>query len=83
MIDGYYLANEAAQKLTERAGRNVTMDDLRQMRRRNHIEGTKLNYNLVVYTQEQIDAATIPTERTAQVKRKKHRKRKIKASVTT
>ena len=83
MIDGYYLANEAAQKLSERAGRVVTIDDLRQMRRREHIEGTKINYNLVVYTQEQIDAATIPTERASPVKRKKHRKRKTKAPVTT
>lgn len=83
MIDGYYLANEAAQKLSERAGRVVTLDDLRQMRRREHIEGTKLAYNLVVYTQEQIDAATIPTERASPVKRKKHRKRKAKTPVTT
>lgn len=80
MINNHLLASEAAKRLTERAGREITVDDLRQMRRRGHIQGETIAYNIVVYTPEQVDAATIPPERKPSKKKKKARKRTKSAS---
>ncbi len=77
MINNHMLAAEAAKRLSERAGHEITIDDLRQMRRHGHIEGTRLSYNVVVFTPEQVESATIPPERQP-TKRKRKARRKVK-----
>ncbi len=69
-------AHDAVQRLSERAGRTITLDDLRQMRRHGHIEGEHQSDRIVVYTPEQVEAATIPLARKSPVSRKKPAKKK-------
>lgn len=78
-LDTLHFPDEAAKMLSERSGRTVTVDDLRQMRRRGRIEGIQIAVNLYGYTDEQIASATIPVERQP-AKKKKRRKRKSSAS---
>jgi len=80
MLNGYMLAKEAAAYLSERAGREITIDDLRQMRRHRHVEGIKLAYNVIVFTKAQLDSATIPPERKSPTRRNRKKRRKATKS---
>lgn len=73
-------AHDAVQRLSERAGRTITLDDLRQMRRHGHIEGEHQSDRIVVYTPEQVEAATIPVARKSPENRKPVKKKRRKTT---
>ena len=54
-----YTPKEAAQKLSQRAGRTITEGDLRQLRLKGRVEGIRLGYNETVYTEEQLAKADL------------------------
>jgi hypothetical protein len=54
-----YSPKEAAEKLSKRAGRTITEGDLRQLRHKGRIQGTRSGYNDTVYTDEQMEQADL------------------------
>jgi hypothetical protein len=54
-----YPPSEAAEILTQRAGRKITVGILRQLRNKGRIQGTRYGYNETVYTEEQLRQADL------------------------
>ena len=52
-----YTPKEAAKYLTEKAGREINVNRLSQLRRAGKVQATQLGYNQTVYTQEALDQA--------------------------
>lgn len=50
---------EAAEYLTQRAGRKITVARLAQMRRDKRVKGTTMGYNTTVYTRKDLDEADV------------------------
>lgn len=65
-----YFPQEAAQKLSVRAGRPITEGDLRQLRLKGRIVGTRNGYNDTFYTEEQLMQADLVRRRAGRPKKK-------------
>ena len=50
---------EAAKYLSERAGREINVNRLGQLRRAGKVKGTQLGYNQTVYTLEDLNKADV------------------------
>jgi hypothetical protein len=64
-----YSPKEAAEKLSERAGRTITEGDLRQLRLKGRIQGTRSGYNDTVYTDEQLAKADLERRKAGRPKK--------------
>ena len=71
-IDGrkVYPPKEAAEFLTNLAGRKITVGDLRQLRLKGRVSGMKGGYNETVYTEEQLRAADLERKKAGRPKKK-------------
>ncbi len=72
MINGrkVYPPKEAAQFLTQLAGRTISVGDLRQLRLKGRIDGLKGGYNETVYTEEQLRAADLERHKAGRPRKK-------------
>lgn len=50
---------EAAEYLTKRAGRKITVGRLAQLRREKRVKATTIGYNTTVYMREDLDNADV------------------------
>lgn len=58
-----FTPKEAAKYLTERAGREINVNRLSQLRRAGKVKATQLGYNVTVYTKEDLDNADVSLSR--------------------
>lgn len=72
MINGrkVYPPKEAAQFLTQLAGRTITVGDLRQLRLKGRINGFQGGYNETVYTEEQLRSADMERRKAGRPRKK-------------
>lgn len=55
----FFTPKEAAEYLSKKAGRTITVGRLAQLRREKRVNATVTGYNVTVYTKEDLDAADL------------------------